>query len=309
MPAATKEELSEWLEEITAENFKMLGVTEGGRLFSTTAADLQARDGHILRGLRVILDNATVVHPVLHDSSLEVYSIKEGIDSTVYDAMQLSFANNIAWLCMDGVFASLHHAPGYKTANANALIARAMDSSPFDFEHKRHGLLLYALGALPSPLYFNDVHHLAANPNALAGFNLFKIIQTHGHQIFLQNEQPLFLLDMILSHLTSRFHSGKSQKALSPTYTPWVDYTSHVFNHGLRLFLAAFDEGTAEYRLAAAIMYMGSTISLNRPLKDFVIGHFMGFATGHFMDVEAIKVNLQSLSQVMNSSPEESGHQ
>jgi hypothetical protein len=309
LPAATKEALSEWLEKITAEHFRMLGVTEGGRLFHTAAADLQARDGHILQSLRVILDNATVAHPALHDAALEVYSIKEGIDPTVYDAMQLSFTNDIPWLCMDGAFASLHHSTGYKTANANALIARAMASSPFDFEHKRHGLLLYALGALPLPLTFSDIHHLAANQNALAGFILFKIIQNHGHQIFLKNDQQLFLLDVILTHLNSRFHSGKSQKAVRAAYTPWMTYTSHVFNHGMRLFLAAFDEGTAEYRLAAAMIYMGAPISFNKPFKDFIIGLFMGFARGHFMDVKAIKVNLQSLSQLMDSSDVEAGQQ
>ncbi|KAB0514161.1 hypothetical protein SAMN04490189_0025 [Pseudomonas koreensis] len=309
LPATTKEALSEWLEEITAENFMALGVTEGGRLFRTTAADIRARDGHILQALRAILDNATVAHPVLHDTELEIYSIKEGIDSTAYDAMQLSLANDIPWLCMDGTFASLHHSTGYKTANANALVARAMASSPSDFEHKRHGLLLYASGALPLPLTFGDIHRLAANPNALAGFILFKIIQNHGHQIFLKNDQSLFLLDMILTHLTSRFYSGNSHKAVRPAYTPWTNYTSHVFNHGMKLFLAAFDVGTIEYRLAAAMMYMGSSISFNTPLKNFVIGHFMDFARGHFMDVEAIKEHLKSLSEVMDSSSVEAGQQ
>lgn len=88
-----------------------------------------------------------------------------------------------------------------------------------------------------------------------------------------------------------------------------MTYTSHVFNHEMRLFLAAFDEGTTEYRLAAAMMYMGSTISYNKPLKDFIIGHFMGFARGHFMDVEAIKVNLQSLSELMDANTDDSGQQ
>ncbi|TPG77115.1 GapS6b family protein [Pseudomonas mandelii] len=309
LPAATNEALSRWFEEISSESFMMLGVTEGGRLFRTTASDLQARDGHILQALRLILDNASVVHPVLHDTVLEVYSIRDGIDSTVYDAMQLSFANDIPWLCMDGAFAALHHSTGYKTVNANALIARTMASSPFDFEHKRHGLLLYSLGTLPLPLTFSEIHHLAANPNALAGFILFKIIQNHGHQIFLKNDQSFFLLDMILTHLTSQFYSGKSHKAVRPGYTPWMTYTSHVFNHGMRLFLAAIDEGTAEYRMAAAMMYMGSSISFNTPLKNFVIGHYMGFAKGHFMDIEAIKENLQSLSQLMDSSDVEAGHQ
>lgn len=309
LPAATKEALSLWLEEITAEKFMMLGVTQSGRLFRTTASDLRERDRHILQALRLILDNASVVHPVLHDNALEVYSIREGIDATVYDAMQLSLANGIPWLCMDATFASLHHSTGYRTANASELIARAMASSAFDFERKRHGLLLYSIGALPLPLTFGEIHHLAANSNALAGFILFKIIQNHGHQIFLKNDHSFFLLDMILTHLTSQFYSGKSHKAVRPPYTPWMTYTSHVFNHGMRLFLAAFDEGTAEYRMAAAMMYMGSSISFNTPLKNFVIGHFMDFARGHFMDVEAIKMSLKSLSQLKDSSDEEAGKQ
>src|SRR5690606_25813467 len=58
LPAATKEALNLWVEEISDENFMLLGVTEAGKLFRTTASDLQARDGHILRALRLILDNA-----------------------------------------------------------------------------------------------------------------------------------------------------------------------------------------------------------------------------------------------------------
>ena len=57
------------------------------------------------------------------------------------------------------------------------------------------------------------------------------------------------------------------------------------------------------------MMYMGALISFNKPLKDFVIGHFMGFARGHFMDVEVIKMNLKSLSQLKDSSDEEAGKQ
>ncbi|CAH0268334.1 hypothetical protein SRABI111_03603 [Pseudomonas carnis] len=309
LPAATKEALSHWFEEISADSFMTLGVTEGGRLFRTTASDLRARDGHILQALGLILDNASVVYPVLHDTALEVYSIRDGIDSTVYDAMQLSLANDIPWLCMDGAFAALHHSTGYKTANVNALIVRAMARSPFDFEHKRHGLLLYALGALPLPLTFSEIYHLAESPNALAGFILFKIIQNHGHQIFLKSNAHLFLLDLILAHLSSRFHSGKSHEAVRPAYTPWMTYTSHVFNHGIELFLTAFDIGNAEYRLAMAIMYMGSLIGFNKPFKDFIVGHFMDFARGHFMDVEVIKVNLQLLSELIDSDSVNSGQQ
>lgn len=293
LPAATKEALNLWIEEISDENFMLLGVTEGGKLFRTTASDIQARDEHLLRALRLILENASVVHPVLHDTALEVYSIKDGIDSTVYDAMQLSLANGIPWLCMDGAFASLHHSNQHATVNVQATILRAMTNSPFDLEHKRHGLLLYALGAVPLPLTYGDINQLAANPNALAGFILFKIIQIHGHQIFL--DKPLFLLDVILSHLNSCFHSGRSYSALRPPYTPWTAYTKHVFNHGMELFLCTYEAGTAESRLAAAIYRMGSTCGFHQSFLEFVVNYFIDFAEGHFMDLEAIQMSLQSL--------------
>lgn len=296
LPVATKEALNLWVEEISDENFMLLGVTEGGKLFRTTASDLQACNGHILRALRLILDNASVVHPVLHDTILEVYSIKDAIDPTVYSAMQLSLANNIPWFCMDGAFAALHHSSRNAIANIQAIIARAMVGSPFDFEHKRHGFLLYALGALPLPLTFSEIYLLAENPNSLAGFILFKIIQNHGRQVFMGGDRLLFLLDIIFVHLNSRFHSGRSYMAVWPPYTLGMDYTTHVFNHGMQLFLGGNEEGTAESRVAAALMYMGSKCGLHERFLKFIVGHFIGFAEGHFMDVESITTSLQLLA-------------
>ncbi|MBK3760496.1 GapS6b family protein [Stutzerimonas stutzeri] len=296
LPAATKEALSRWVEEISDQNFMLMGVTEKGKLFRTTAKDIQARDGHSLRALQLILDNASIAHPVLHDAALEIYSIKNGIDSTVYDAMQLSIANDIAWLCMDGAFAALHKSNQYEIANSQAIIARAMAASnQFDFERKRHGLLLYSLGALPLPVTYAEIHHLAAHPNALAGFILFKMIQNHGNQIFVGEEKPLFLLDVIQLHLNSMYHSGKSQAATRPLYTPLMDYTEHVFNHGIRLFLGAYGDGSIERRLAMALNHMGASCGIYHRFLEFVVGHFLNFAQGHFMDANALRVNLQSL--------------
>lgn len=296
LPAATKEELNRWVDEISDDEFMLLGVNEGGKLFRTTASDIQARDGHTLRALRKILDNASVVHPVLHDIPLEVYSIKDGIDATVYDAMQLSAANGLSWLCMDGAFAALHLSNRHPTANVQALIARAMASSSFDFEQKRHSLLLYALGAIPLPVTFSEIHCLAANPNALSGFILSKIIRNHGRQIFLNGERPLFLLDVLLNHLNSHYHTGSSYKALRPSYTPWCTYSKHVFNHGMRLFLDAYKEGTAEYRLAVAIYRMRVMCGFHQSFFEFVVRYFIEFAQGHFMDIAAVDAHLQSLA-------------
>lgn len=297
LPAATKEALSQWVDEISDESFMLVGVTEGGKLFRTTASDIQAHDGHSLRALRLILENASVVHPVLHDTAIEIYSIRDGIDTTVYDAMQLSLANGIPWLCMDGAFASLHHSNQHAIANAHAIITRAMASSPFNFEHKRHGFLLYALGALPLPLTYAEIQRLAANPNALAGFILFKLIQNHGNHIFVGERKPLFLLNVILLHLNSVFHSGDSYTALRPPYTPYLSYTEHVFNHGIKLFLSAYEEGSVELRLATALYRMGSACGFYHSFIELVSSHFLDFAHGHFLDIEAIKANLLALTK------------
>ncbi|MHB2250573.1 GapS6b family protein [Pseudomonas fitomaticsae] len=299
LPAATKEALGAWVEEISDENFMVMGVTDTGKLYRTTASDLQAHSGHVIAALRCILENSTVVHPGLHNAALEVYSIRGGVDHTVYDAMQLSSASNVPWLCMDPVFASLHESSEHLVVNANALIARAMSCTPFDFEHKRHALMLYAMGALPLPLTYSELEQLAEHSNNLAGFILFKIIQNHGKQIFVKNEYPAFLLDLILAHLHGQFFSSSSIN--SPSYTPVTSYSSHVFNHGLQLFLSSYDKGPAEYRFATALAYICEQIINKQNFMQYVIGYFINFAQGHFFDMEMIKENL---CIVMSTPPE-----
>ncbi|PRY64434.1 hypothetical protein B0H98_10595 [Vreelandella songnenensis] len=303
LPAATKEALFRWVNEISDHNFMLLDVTDHGKLFRTTALDLQARSGHILKALRLILANASVAHPVLHDTTTEIYSIKDGIDSTVYDAIQLSLANDIPWFCMDGAFAALHYSNRNATANAQAIVEKAIVSSPFCFEHKRHGLLLYAFGALPLPLTFSDIHHLAAHSNTLSGFILFKIIQNHGNQIFVGDDRPLFLLDIILIHLNSCFHSGRSHKTLLPSYTSLGSYATHIFNHGISLFLVVNKGGTVESRLALAMMYMVTPSHFYQQFTKYIVGYFRRFAQGHFMDIDAINTHLQSLESQQRGLP------
>lgn len=84
--------------------------------------------------------------------------------------------------------------------------------------------------------------------------------------------------------------------AVWPPYTLGMDYTTHVFNHGMQLFLGGNEEGTAESRVAAALMYMGSKCGLHERFLKFIVGHFIGFAEGHFMDVESITTSLQLLA-------------
>lgn len=294
IPHATYEDLKIWVKEISDESFMLIGVNDIGKLFRTTASDLEVRDGHILRSLNLILNHASIIHPSLHDTAFEIYSIKDGIDSSVYEAMQLSLANNIPWFCMDGAFASLHQSNLYPTANVQAIVERCMASSSFDFDHKRHGLLLYAVGALPLPLTYSEMNQIASNPNSLAGFILYKIIYNHGRQIFMGKARSLYLLDVILNHLISQFHSERANLVIWPSYTPWTTYDTHVFNHGISLFLKNNEGGSAEYRMAKAIMYMGTRFNFYRQFIKCLVGFFMRFAQGHFMDIEAIKKNLSS---------------
>lgn len=302
LPAATKEALSAWVAKISDEKFMMMGVTDAGKFYRTTASDLQAHNGHVIAALRCILENSSVGHPGLHNAALEVYSIRGGVDHTVYDAMQLSSASNVPWLCMDPVFATLHESYERLVVNAHALIARAMSSAPFDFEHKRHAVMLYAMGALPLPLTYSELKKLAEHPNNLAGFILFKIIQNHGKQIFVGSENPTFLLDLILVHLHGQFFSRGRHRDNSLAYTPVTSYSSHVFNHGMELFLKSYDKGHAEYRFAAALAYISEQITDHQSFLQYVIGYFMQFAQGHFFDINIIKENLYL---VTSTSPED----
>jgi hypothetical protein len=302
VPAATKETLEQFLVEISDEGFMLLGVTDAGRLFRTTASDLRERDAHVLETLRLILDNAIVVRPVVHDAELEIFSIKDGVDATVYDAMQLSMANQIPWFCMDETFGALHNVKGHPLVNVQTVLLKTIASTWFDFEQKRHSLVLYAVGALPLPLTFNDIYCLARTPSTLAGFILLKIIQTHGRDVFAAEGRPEMLLNAIYLHLDCLF--GGDILAISSTYDPWMNYTSHVFNHGLNLYLALSSNGSAEFRLATALHHLAQ-LSIDRaPFLKSLISRFVHFAHGHFMNWEAIRQDyflIAEAGQLQNS--------
>jgi len=295
VPRTTKEALKAFLIEISDENFMHLGVTESGKLHRTTASDIRARDAHVLENLRLILDKVTVVQPVMHDAELDAFTLKDLVDATVYDAMQLSIANRIPWFCMDGNFCALHNVKGHPLVNAHAVLLRAMASSPFDFEQRRHALLLYALGTLPLPLRFQDIYDVASTQSNLAGFILSKIIQTHGREIFAAEGRPEILLNSIFLHLDCLY--GSEALAARSRYSPWMNYSSHVFNHGLSLYLALSGPGSSEFRLAAALHHMVQLSINQQSFLESLIHRFMDFAHGHFMSWEAIKQNYLAIAQ------------
>ncbi|PKO82710.1 MAG: hypothetical protein CVU19_00260 [Betaproteobacteria bacterium HGW-Betaproteobacteria-13] len=295
VPAATKETLEAFLTEISDEDFMLLGVTDGGRLVRTTASDIRERDAHVLENLSLILGNATVVRPAMHDEELDAFTVKDAVDATVYDAMQLSIANEIPWLCMDGTFGALHNMKGHSLVNAETVLLRAMVKTPFDFEQRRHALVLYALGALPLPLTLLDIYRLAITPSTLAGFILFKIIQTHGREIFAAEGRPIILLDTIYLHLERLFCN--EALAVTSRYSPWVSYSSHVFNHGISLYLALSGTGSAEFRLANAVHRMAQLSIDNQSFLKSLMDRFVHFARGHFMSMEAIRQNYQSIGE------------
>lgn len=295
VPPSTMEALKQFVAEISDEKFMLLGVNDSGRLFRTTSTDLRERDGHILESLRLIIESAVVVRHAVHDEPLEVFAINDSVDTTVYEAMQLSIANQIPWFCMDEAYGALHNSKGHLLVNLQSVLLGATATIPFDFEQRRQSLTLYAFGTLPITLTFNDVYALAKTPNSLAGLILLKIIQNHGREIFAAEGRPQILLNAILLHVDTMF--GRDALAVNAKFSPWLVYTSHVFNHGIDLYLALSGGGSAELRLAAAVHYMSQRISPGR--YSFVrklVERFVHFAHGRFMDWEAISQTYLSLS-------------
>lgn len=288
LPAETKVILEQWIADVTHEDFLMMGVNGAGRLVRTTASDVQARDGHTLQAMRRILETCVVRHPVVHDTSLELYSIKDGIDITVYLAMQLSSANDLPWFCMDVSFAGLHHSKGWKVADVNSILLRVVDTADFDFEDKRHGLLLFALGTLPRALTHTEMRGLAQNPNPLSSYILSMILQNHGKEIINNAVRHLQLLDLLITHLIATFYRADTPSTIAPGYTPWCRYDEHVFNHGMRLFASNREGKPSEYWLAVALKVCLKIIRLDKALTLHVADLFEAFVIGHFMDVGAI---------------------
>ncbi|HEJ3360853.1 GapS6b family protein [Pseudomonas aeruginosa] len=295
VPPITKEALEAFLAEISNENFMLLGTTVDGKLYRTTGSDLRERDAHTLENLRLILDNISIVQPVLHDIELDILTIKDAVDRTVYDAMQLSTANHIPWFCMDSTFGTLHNAKGNPLVNIQSVLLRAVANVPFNFEKRRHALVLYAIGALPIPLTPKDIYSVAMTKSTLAEFILFKIIQTHGREIFAAEGRPEILLNAIFLHLFFRF--GNETDTIKSKYSPVITYSSHVFNHGLSLYLTLSDTGSTEFRLATAIHHMAKQSIEDQPFLKNLVGRFSNFAKGHFMNWEAIRQNYMSIAE------------
>lgn len=287
LPVDTKAKLENFINEISDENFMQLGLTDTGKLFRTTAFDIRERDAHILEAFRLIRDHSTVGYPVAYDVKIQIFSIKDGIDATVYDAIQLSAANNIPWFCMDASFASLHQSNNDPTANVSALILQAFSGDDFEFERMRHGFLQYSIGALPLSFDAKSLYFLAATPNRLAGFIIFQIIKNHGDEIFLNEGRLDLLLNAIFFHVHSNYEFGDSFMAYWPRYTPWHDYTNHVFNHGINFYLSS-GQGYIEDRLANAMKFMFLKSKHHPRLWKHICEKFIRYANGHFMSLQTI---------------------
>lgn len=280
----TKETLVKFYTEFSDENYLRIGLTETGDVYRITGADVHKHDAHLLAGLRLLLESGDVIQPVTNDTALELLTLKQWLDTTVYDAMTLSAANQIPWLCMDEVIAGLHYENGYPLANTQALVHHIVTSKPLDFEQRRYALLLYANVKLPIPINLLDLHYLATTKSTLAGFILFKIIQNHGQDIFSKDDRHEMLLTIIYLYLANIFRDG--HLAFRTHYSPGNTYTSHVFNHGIDLYISLVREETAEQRLAKAAQYMcklcvGDELLLRSIFKRFKVfawGRFIGFS-------------------------------
>jgi len=291
---STMEALKQFFAEVSHDKYMTLGVDDAGRLSRTTANDLRQHDGHILASLKLIIENAEVVRPVVQDEGLEVFAINDSIHASVYETMQLSISNRIPWFCMDEAYGALHNINGHPLVNIQTVLLNATATLPFDFDQRRHSLLLYAFGSLPITLTFKDIYDLARMPSSLAGLIFLKIIQNHGREIFGIDNRPQLLLNAIYLHLHTMF--GRDALAVNDTSSPWLLYTSHVFNHGLQLYLELSGDGSAEWRFARALHHLmrlsDGQLSFSRSLAS----RFAEFSFGHFMDWGAIQESYLALS-------------
>lgn len=291
---STMEALKQFFAEVSHDKYMTLGVDDAGRLSRTTANDLRQHDGHILASLKLIIENAEVVRPAVQDEGLEVFAINDSIHASVYETMQLSIANRIPWFCMDEAYGALHNINGHPLVNIQTVLLNATATLPFDFDQRRHSLLLYAFGSLPITLTFKDIYDLARTPSSLAGLIFLKIIQNHGREIFEIDNRPQLLLNTIYLHLDTMF--GRDALAVNDTSSSWLLYTSHVFNHGLQLYLELTGDGSAEWRFARALHHFmrlsDGQLSFSRSLAS----RFAEFAFGHFMDWGAIQESYLALA-------------
>lgn len=298
----TKKFIDHWLEQVDDDHGRF-NVGSDGKIWMESSEDIQKKTKTIRDGINVIMDNAEVLSPGLVDMPPELMSIHNSVDMSVFSSMRLSHANDIPWLCIDPMFASLWYATDNKVVNANNLLLAIAKN--VDFEDKREGIYLHVATGMPRWVGFDELVDLSKFDDEHAPYFLAKLLEMYPSSYGNSLDTTRFV-GFLLSNALS--------KALDFNHPIWGGlrennplnngYLEKLFYTVCRVVLSSESDQEAEHKFAFLINGLIDGFGSSERMRKLILTLATKFARGHFLDFDAINAHMKSFASSTKEVPD-----
>ncbi|PYF81561.1 hypothetical protein DFP75_10418 [Marinomonas alcarazii] len=286
----TKRVLEKWLEDISKDDFILMGVSEQG-LHKTTSDSFQKEFRILIEGIKILLEISTVESLKPLNTPEFLIKIRDVVDETVFSTFQLSFANDIPLLCIDHLMAELVYKSGLRVVNMASIIQSSINSLSLKDRKKSIECSLY-LG-VPCSIFYNDIITLSRSSELDDTRLVSKFLDKYGDQI-IQTDYPLEFLARIAKNVVVIANLDGEIVRRGATSPRYRGHAVKTFNSCCRLAMNTNIGQTSEQRLAILIYGIINLSNQSQELIRLISYLVTEFAKGHFLDVEACYRELQS---------------
>lgn len=280
----TKTILTNWLTNKKDIQYLSIGADPMGGVFKQTNEDFK----EITNAIEYILLNTEIMSPLVVDLPSEVQNIYEYLDSSVFSSIKLSLSNNIPWLCLDELMATMCSSTKCKLLNANIFFINLAKHVKFDT--KKSGLYLHALGLIPYSLIYKDFFSMSLSKDYNSFYFLAMMINKYPN-LFSDTQHAIqFFVKIILQVFTNKYtiHNNNSF------------YKEKVFFACCKYIIQPNDGHTAEEKLAMFFYELYSN-TLEIPILNKEIEFLTNeFVIGHFLDVKIINNKMIEIQSSAN---------
>lgn len=300
----TKLFFDNWFQDINREDYLRAGVSKNGHLFRTTADDIKKQTKDLQKAFLQLLKHTEIRTENLINLPPNILKIRGLVCYSVYSSLTLSIANDIPWLCIDGLFSQLYQLLGHTAINAANYLAYLAENTSFD--DKKQGLYLHSIANLPYPLTFEELFQLSNSKDEHAFYFLAAILSKYPNAFKNGDQAAQFAFKLLIPVLNKGYSDGEIIKGLRTKNIQNNGYVEKVFYSVCRMVISIKDGRTAEQKLAkllAALCFNYRDIPI---LRQLIIVLATEFVTGHFLSLDAVngfttKITEQSVEAIYSA--------
>ncbi|WP_444891825.1 PIN domain-containing protein [Microbulbifer sp. TRSA001] len=291
----TRKLIEHWLEQVDNDDHGRFNVGSDGKIWVEFSEDIQQKTKTIRAGINVVMENAEVLSPDLVDMPPELMSIHDSVDISVFSSMTLSHANDIPWLCIDPMFASLWYAANNKVINANNLLLAIAKNA--NFEDKIEGIYLHVANGMPRWVGFDELVDLSKSDDEYAPYFLAKLLEMYPSSYGNSLDTTMFVGFLLSNALLKTLNSSHPIWGGLHENNPLSNgYLEKLFYTVCRVVLASESEQKAEYKFTFLINGLIDTFGCSAAMRRLILTLATKFARGHFLDFDAINAHMKSFA-------------